>query len=497
MTSEHFVSCPWIGPGGMPKYSARPFMTRLSGGAYRAVGAPDISTVASAELIGTAGRHFIHELPLSHPALDLRRRGTADVIEADVDPFHVAQGLRASIEVWLDAVEHLGGVGARGHAVEPSAILNALREVEDGREREAPDSLVYRIARDDQGRLAALCSDPRVMLRRERQLCPLGRVRELDASCMRWLDMQPGRTIAEKAGRKQQIRSIVRVRSPATLENRVLRDLLIRARAAGEGYCRENSRFLKSTRVAAVRRFVREIASAYEASVITSVPALSGVPTPNYVLQNDRRYRHVWKTWIALLRKQQLTQSLLWWGGRWVSELALLGALEALETWEGASAAYQHRLIWRPEPHQGEFFESGAPIGAYLVQKPRGEGMKVDIARSGQLARGTWPKAWQPWVELIPDLAIVPSARTGRPLLIWSVLVCDAVQEREVESLYSALSKLLTSISAHGLVLQLGGTGSSAVRPGLQVERLERATRAPKVAGDFVHQLLRREEIVQ
>jgi hypothetical protein len=458
------------------------------------VGARDISAVVSSARIGPTPRQFIHELPLAHPALDLRARQSAEPVDRGVGQVDVAQRLLDAIEVWLDAVEHVGGVGAGGRSIEPSAVLNALREVEDGREREAPDSLVYRLARDDHGRLGQLCADPRVMLRRERQLAPLGRVRELDASCMRWLDMQPGRTIEEKAGRKQQIRSIVRVRSAATLENRVLRDLLLRARTAGEGYCRANSKFLKSTRVAAVRRFTRELTAAYEASVVASVPALTGVPTPNYVLQNDRRYRYVWKTWLALLRKQQMTQSLLWWGSRWISELALLGALEALESSEGADADYQHRLIWRPEPHQGEFFESGAPIGAYFVGATGTSRMRVDVVRASQLARGTWPQSWAKWVALLPDIAIVPGPACGPPLLIWSVVVCDPAHDYEVQLLYDRLAIALDASGACGLVLQFGGERPAAQWSRLEVEPVGRTSRAPVVAREFIKHRLRYEE---
>ncbi len=438
------------------------------------------------------GRRFVHELPSAHPALDLRLWVAADASDSSIDHFGVARRLLADIEIWLDAVEHLGGGRMGGRAIEPSQVLRAMSEVELGMKRDAPDSLVYRLSRDDRGRLAALCGDPRVMLRRERQLCPLARVRELDPSCMRWLDMQPGRTIEEKAGTKQQIRSIVRVRSAATLENRVLRDLIIRARAAGEVYCRENSRFMRSTRVPAVRRFVREVSFASEAGVIGSVPALSGVPTPNYVLQNDQRYRYVWQTWLALLRKQQLTQSLLWWGGRWTSELALVGVLDGLKTWEGASAAYEHRLVWRPDPHQGEFFESGAPIGSFLVEAQGGGRERVDIARSIQLAHGAWPPAWGSWVALLPDIAIVPSRIDSKPLLIWSVTVCDAQQERDVHGVYSSLSRMLASVKACGLVLQLGGSSPVASTIGLHVELIESARSAPQVARDFVLRLLRK-----
>jgi hypothetical protein len=474
--------------------AVRPVLARPSSGAFRARGCRDAAAIIGSEPRDSDNRQFFHELPSSHPSLDLRQIE----LHADGgdDQFKVGRALLGLIGVWLDAAEKLEQQQRAGLGVEASAVLNALREVEAEESRDAPDSLIYRIARDDHGRLSALCGDPRVMLRRERQLCPLGRVRELDASCMRWLDMQPGRTIAAKAGTKQQIRSIVRVRSAATLENRVLRDLILRAQMVAVSYCRANGRFQRSTRVAAVRRFAREVSLAYDASTIASVPALSGFPTPNYVLQNSAKYRYVWKTWLALVRKQQLTQSLLHWGGRWMSEMALIGVLDALESWEGAEKRLHHLLTWRAEPHQGESFESAAPIGAYFG-KGRIGGKRFDIARSSQLARGARPKAWESWSRLLPDFAVVPADADIPPLLVWSVVICDAEQDATMRELYRALVRKLEFVGAVGLVLQFGGSCESESSRGLRIRQVRCATEAPLLASDAVKEIVRLAEVAR
>jgi hypothetical protein len=480
------AGCPWLRGIDGTDGAARSVVARPSSGAFRVSGARDTTAVVGSDPRGCADRQYFHELPNRHRALDQRQIDHHGPSEDD--PCKVGRALLGLIEVWLDAVEKLQGSGRRGEAVEPSAILNALREVENEDERDAPDSLIYRIAKEDRGHLAALCADPRVMLRRKRQLCPLGRVRELDPSCMRWLDMQPGRSIAEKAGQKQQIRSIVRVQSAATLENCVLRDLILRAGAAADSYCRANARFLRSTRVVAVRRFAQEIRLALEMSAIAGVPALSGVPTPNYVLQTSKKYKGVWKTWLALLRKQQQTQSLLQWGSRWISELAFVGALEALEAWEGANPTLQHRLTWRGEPHHGEFFESAAPIGAYRLT---GEARRVrfDVVRSSQLARGVRPAGWERWAQLFPDFAVVAADPDVRPLLVWSIVICDEAQDRGADTLYEALTRSLNAVKADGLMLHFGGSAPSVLRPGLQVAQVHRATDALQIAGETVRQV--------
>ncbi len=479
---------PWQQTPDPASVPVRAVVFRPSGGAYRAAGSRDTSAVIYSDSIGSSGRRYLHELPMSHASLELNRIETNDPSECGSPCTGFARQFLTHAARWLTVVDRFqDGVGSM-KTVEPSAVMNALREVESSSEHDAPDSLIYRIARDDRGRLGELCADPRVMLRRERQLCALGRVRELDAACMRWLDIQPGRTIAEKAGRKQQIRSIVRVRSAATLENRVLRDLLLRARAAGETYCRENSRFLKSTRVLAVRRFVQELNTALSSSVVSTVPALSGVPSPNYVLQNDRRYRHVWMTWLDLVRKRQLTQSLLWWGGRWIAELALLGALEALEGWEGAKPRLQHRLSWRKEPQHGEFFETAAPIGAYIRGGPSPG--RFDVLRSGQIARGVWPAAWAQWLRLAPDWAIVPEKGTGQPLLAWVVAVVDEDQQQTLQRNMAALSQALKAASVKGLLFQYGGAACVAGGNALRVAWIDGPLQAPAIARNAVQELV-------
>jgi hypothetical protein len=487
-------SCPWMRDTAVAACAVRPVDARPSSGAFRARGCRDIAAIIGSEPRATVNRAFFHELPSTHVALDLRQIEMHP--DDGSDQFKVGRALLGLIETWLDAAEKLEQQQRAGLGVEASAVLNALREVEAEESRDAPDSLIYRVARDDHGRLSALCGDPRVMLRRERQLCPLGRVRELDASCMRWLDMQPGRTIAEKAGTKQQVRSIVRVRSAATLENRVLRDVILRAQAVAANYCRTNSRFQRSTRVAAVRRFAREVSIAYEPSAIASVPALSGFPTPNYVLQNSTKYKYVWKTWLALVRKQQLTQSLLHWGGRWMSELALVGVLDALQSWEGAENRLHHLLTWRAEPHQGESFESAAPIGAYFG-KGRSGRKRFDVARSSQLARGVRPKAWEPWSQLLPDFAVVSADADVPPLLVWSVVICDAEQDAAIQSLYTELARKLNAVAAVGLVLQFGGSLESGAMEGLQISRVQRTTDAPLLAAEALKQILRLVEVTR
>ena len=468
-------------------------MFRTSPSACRLPGSRDTSALVYSDRTKAANRRYLHEFASAHRALDLKHILTEDQAGAPTASTEIGRTVKRSIDVWLDTVEHLQQHSNHGEiSIEPSAVLNALREQEADRDREAPDSLIYRIARDDHGRFTALCANPRVMLRRERQLCPIGRVRELDPSCMRWLDMQPGRTIAEKAGAKQRIRSVVRVRSVATLENRVLRDLLLRACGAGVGYVRQNSMYVANNRVDVVKRFAEEMKNALRTTDVATVPELSGIPTPNYVLQNDRRYRYVWQTWIQLVRKQQITQSLLWWGGRWCSELAFLGALEALEAWEGASATFSHRVTWRREAQHGEFFEAAAPVGSYVQPSNRGP-IVIDVVRSAQVARGVWPSAWENWTRLVPDFAIVPRTGSVKPLLVWSLVVCDDQQDQHQVASVNWLDKTLGEVGVRAVVFKIGGASSRTAHTHLRLESIDRVTTIPQRMSKLVSAHLRGE----
>jgi hypothetical protein len=144
-----------------------------------------------------------------------------------------------------------------------------------------PMALVVKFARRLPSVLEAICRKPRRVLRRERIATPVGRIQEVDTACLRWISQQPGRTLVEKAGHKQQLQSVRRFEDANTLENRIVRDVLVRCIAAGRRYLRDYQRFSSHERLLLVRRFVAQCRRLLRDSPIGGVPPLTVVPQPN------------------------------------------------------------------------------------------------------------------------------------------------------------------------------------------------------------------------
>jgi hypothetical protein len=417
-------------------------------------GTHEQAVLAACSRSGDHDRWFAHEHPMVMSGLDLRRlrRGAAPV---DVDS-GLLSSVESEIHAWVDAASSFvfDNPSGRHVTVQPCDLR---RRYLDRGDKDAPDSLILRIARADAGRLAELCRGPRVILRRVRSSTPVERARQLDANCLRWLDRQPGESVVEKSGPKQRIRAIHRVKSSDTLENRVLKDLLMRAVEAGREYRREHQRFAKSKNVEVVQRFEATCASLLELEWIQRVPAISGIPTPNYVLQSDQRYRHVWKTWLQLVRRDRLTQSLVHWSSRWLAELALVSTLAHIgaEPHVFGTPRWSQALWLRAEPEHGEYCDPSAPVGT--VEGRFGARIRaIDIARGGQLARAAWPGVWDRWVRLLPDFAVVPRDHAADTILVWGLVVWNRAQADAFESAIQELRRHLAHRNLRGIVVVHG-----------------------------------------
>jgi hypothetical protein len=90
---------------------------------------------------------------------------------------------------------------------------------------------------------------------------------------------------------------------------------------------------------------------------------------------------------------------------------------------------------------------------------------------------------------LFPDFAVVAADPDVRPLLVWSIVICDEAQDRGADTLYEALTRSLNAVKADGLMLHFGGSAPSVLRPGLQVAQVHRATDALQIAGETVRQV--------
>lgn len=164
----------------------------------------------------------------------------------------------------------------------------------------------------------------RILLRR-RDRVPVHRIVQLDEECLRWYMRQPGTTLAEKAGNKQEIVSVVRQESFDTLENRVLKDFLRRCSIAAARYVRQFRReFPNSERVLLVARYGRECEAALGHPEFEGIAKPRPGVNPNYVLQNDARYREIWRWYQKLLRNQDSEEQVWNWQSRLFSDVCRL-----------------------------------------------------------------------------------------------------------------------------------------------------------------------------
>lgn len=208
-------------------------------------------------------------------------------------------------------------------------IAEVLREG-DG----PPERLVTRIAADRYVDVSAIGGNLRKTLLRLRERTPLGRVQQIDVACLRWLTRQPGRTAAEKAGAAQTILGVVRRENSDTLENRVFKDFLLRAAGQCGAYLDEfGTRHKGHPTVDKVRRFRKLCLGLLEEPVFDGIRAMDRLPTPNYVLQQDRHYSKIWKDYVQLVRQE--TMALRLWERKAEVEEAWLKLRGEWPAWGG------------------------------------------------------------------------------------------------------------------------------------------------------------------
>lgn len=140
-------------------------------------------------------------------------------------------------------------------------------------------------------------------------MLPLSRVKELDQSCIRFLIKQPGDTLKQKvAANDFKMMGIARVEKYDLLENRVLKDFLYRAQRECEKYLSEfshDSKVYNSERVKKVILLERQIAIILKNPVWNEITRQNTLPGPNYVLQNEKRYKVIWKYYLTLIRQER------------------------------------------------------------------------------------------------------------------------------------------------------------------------------------------------
>jgi hypothetical protein len=243
-------------------------------------------------------------------------------------------------------------------------------------------ALIVRHAQDLPRHVVDLAERPRRVLRRERQLQALDRIQELDAQCLTWYVRQPGKTAAQKAGPRQELLAVVRRESIDTLENRVLKDFLVRTTAEAERYTRANRLLAGSKRYGAVRRYGNTIRRLLTAPDLEEVRPLAGVPAPNYVLQHDRRYRRLWRAYLELVRRQEVLDEAWSWQRRLWADAVTIAIASVLDVAPNVRVLHEAPAYLRAEQDHGRWTEGAFPH-RWAVVEGGGAPTFVEVRRGG------------------------------------------------------------------------------------------------------------------
>ena len=228
--------------------------------------------------------------------------------------------------------------------------------------RDPEMDLLVRHARQHARRWPDIVERPRRLLNRTREMLPLDRVQELDTRCMEWLSQQPGETLAERAGDRQRILALARHDNPNTLENRILRDLLERTNAAAREYLARQGEKRPTERSQLVRRYGKECRRLGLDLRNQGVMSPPPHPQPNYVLQQDTRYKHVWRAWQEILRRKRETDELWRWQHRAWAEMCKAAVIVGLYNGGARDLIAASPLKYRLEARHGQWLLHDDPI---------------------------------------------------------------------------------------------------------------------------------------
>lgn len=391
---------------------------------------------------------LVNDIPrIPEDSLDEINRSEADVELAPDDGSEIANPQTTAetiIDRHIELVNHLVDdvrshtgyweADTAGHASRTvKRILAAWKRI--GSRDEPRMALIVRLARQLPKTLESICSQPRRVLRRERQLQSVDRIQEVDAGCVRWIARQPGRTLLEKAGGRRRLMGIIRNEDVDTPENRLVNDFLVRALGAAQRYLREHRRFHDKAKVQIVRRFLRLVQNLRRSSPIAELPLLTGRVQPNYVLQHDSRYRKIWDAWLLLVRQQQEQDQAWRWRHRVFLEQALLLTMSSLDTLAANSPALRSHLNIRGEQVAGSFFDPHAGLGPWYSLSPN-QDWEVDVLWGPQVA--AYPGFVELQRDLCPDLALVKrstTSKTSETLLIWGAMDFATTLEQEQDDI--------------------------------------------------------------
>jgi len=247
-------------------------------------------------------------------------------------------------------------------------------------------ALIVKLARDISGTLRKVCDHPRVVLRRTREFQKLAKIQEVDPACLRWLAKQPGRDVYERAGARQELLGVVRKEDTDTLENRVVKDLLYRARIECANYVAIHREFSSHDRVRTVSSFRNQIIDWERTSDIHHAKRIIGAVQPNYVLLHEAKYRKLWEAYQLLLSQQKQKDDIWKWRDRTFSESCEIGCLSVLQRFSRSSMFSRSDVAIHSEAVTGRFISTLTEFGPAKL-KSTGTRKQIVFCRGIQVNR--------------------------------------------------------------------------------------------------------------
>ncbi len=253
-------------------------------------------------------------------------------------------------------------------------------------------SLIVSIAETMPQHVQELVNSARRVLIHERRLLPATKASEMDSGCLHWYFRQPGVTAMQKASlNRQRLQAISRRETFNTLENRVLRDFLLRCLRECRQYVTVIYAGQANTGCAKdVNRFGGMCSELLKRPVWEDVGELESSVRPNYVLQSDTRYRRIWNLYQKLLRKQDEEDWMWAWQGRtWADVGTLLLGVSLMTMAEKADGRVrveplaQAGCVFRREQVQGSRVVPGSEPGPFLLSCGANKAV-LEVVHEGQ-----------------------------------------------------------------------------------------------------------------
>ena len=262
------------------------------------------------------------------------------------------------VDAWSQVFDDLfdkatDSIGEYTSEISWSVVLEYLSMISKDATEESRKALIVGIAEDMINRLPVTVASARKILLRCRDFVPIHRFWESDVHCLRWYVQQSGRTKEEKAGNKQRLLAVVRKESFNTLENQVLKDFITRCYLESSRYLQSDVTQDKkeSSRAMTVQSYQLICNISLKETIFEEVIKPTHGIQPNYVLQQDTRYKKVWQWYKKLLRREHAEDSLWDWQSRtWADVMRLLIGAALMSYGEGKKnkEEIQHGFLFEP-----------------------------------------------------------------------------------------------------------------------------------------------------